>query len=197
LNLAVESRGAALHQRNIRRKTHAVHMPARIQIIQRIEDEIERLEPCDIEPLILDIIMVRLDLDVRVEPARRLFRNLVASHISCCSSTWGFQTTHQRLRLLDMLVAEQKLAIQITQIDRVQVDNMDFAKAREHQVLEQFAADAASADHQDARLHVSVVSKYVCARVGGSVGTCLMRACRAPKLRWAKESRTIASAEWV
>jgi hypothetical protein len=45
-------------------------MPARIQVIQRIEDEIERLEPRDIEPLILDIIMVRLDLDVRIEPAR-------------------------------------------------------------------------------------------------------------------------------
>ena len=51
-----------------------------------------------------------------------------------------------------MLVAEQELAIEVAQVDGVQVDDMDFAKASENQVLEEFAADAASSYHQDTRL---------------------------------------------
>jgi hypothetical protein len=61
-----------------------------------------------------------------------------------------------------MLVAEQELAIQITQINRVQVDNMYLAKTRQHQVFEQFAADAAGSNHKHARLQLSV-SILVCA----------------------------------
>jgi hypothetical protein len=60
--------------------------------------------------------------------------------------------TYQCLGLLDVLVAEQELPIQIAQINRVQVDNVYLAEASEHEVLEQFAADAASSHHQYARL---------------------------------------------
>lgn len=48
-----------------------------------------------------------------------------------------------------MLHAEQELAVEIAQVDGVQVDDVDLAEAREDEVLEQFAADAASADHED------------------------------------------------
>lgn len=51
-----------------------------------------------------------------------------------------------------MLVAEQKLAVQVAEVDGVQVDNVDLTKARERQVLEELAADASSSYHQDARL---------------------------------------------
>lgn len=51
-----------------------------------------------------------------------------------------------------MLVAKQELAIQVAEIDGVKVDDVDFAKAGENKVLEQFAADAASSYHENARL---------------------------------------------
>lgn len=49
-------------------------------------------------------------------------------------------------------MAEEKLSIEIAEVDSVEIDDVDFAKAGEDEVLEQFAADAASADEQDARL---------------------------------------------
>jgi hypothetical protein len=91
--------------------------------------------------------------------------------------------THQCLGLLDVLIAEQELPVEVAEIDGVQVDNVDLAEAGEDEILEQFAADAASSHHQDARL--PPVSRLL-----GSVSapgcryTSLMRACRVlPRLR--------------
>jgi hypothetical protein len=62
------------------------------------------------------------------------------------------KSTYQCLRFLDVLVAEQELPVQIAQINRVQVDNVNLSKASEHKILEQFAADATSSHHQYAGL---------------------------------------------
>lgn len=43
-------------------------MPPRIEIIQRIENEIEALEPIYIEFGIFDVGVMRFELDVRIEP---------------------------------------------------------------------------------------------------------------------------------
>ncbi len=51
-----------------------------------------------------------------------------------------------------MLLAEEKLPVEIAEVDRIEVDNVDLAKAGENEVLEEFASDAASADHEHARL---------------------------------------------
>ena len=51
-----------------------------------------------------------------------------------------------------MLVPEEKLAIQIAQIDGIKVDNMDFAEAGKEEVFEQFAANPTSSDHKNTRL---------------------------------------------
>lgn len=61
--------------------------------------------------------------------------------------------THQGLGFFDMLIAEEKLAIQIAQVNRIKVDDVDFAKAGKQEVLEQFAADATSAHEQYSRLY--------------------------------------------
>lgn len=53
-----------------------------------------------------------------------------------------------------MLVSEEELAIQVAQVDGVQVDEVDFAEAGQQQVLEQFAADPAGADEKDVRLEM-------------------------------------------
>lgn len=77
LDLAVEACGAALDQGHVGRETHLVDMSPRIQIVQRIEDQAEALKPRDVELAILDVVVVRCDAHVRVEPAGRLFRNLL------------------------------------------------------------------------------------------------------------------------
>jgi hypothetical protein len=51
-----------------------------------------------------------------------------------------------------VLIAEQKLPIEIAQVDRVEVNDMDLAEACEDEVLEKLTADAASSDHENARL---------------------------------------------
>jgi hypothetical protein len=49
-------------------------------------------------------------------------------------------------------MAKQELPVEIREIDRVEVDNVDFPEAVQDQVLEQFAADASSSNHEQTRL---------------------------------------------
>lgn len=51
-----------------------------------------------------------------------------------------------------MFVPEKELAIEVAEVNCVEIDDMDFAKAGEDKVLEQFAADSASTDHEHPRL---------------------------------------------
>ena len=49
-------------------------------------------------------------------------------------------------------MSEEELAVQIAEIDGVKVDDMNFTEAGQYQVLQQFAAYAASSDEKDASL---------------------------------------------
>lgn len=73
LNLAIEASSTALNERNVGRQTHLVYVPPRFHIVQRIEDNIETSKPLHIELGFLDIGMVGLNLDPRVELCRRIF----------------------------------------------------------------------------------------------------------------------------
>jgi hypothetical protein len=44
-------------------------------------------------------------------------------------------------------MSEEELPVEITQVDGVEVDDVDLAEASQDEVLEQFAANASSADH--------------------------------------------------
>ena len=57
---------------------------------------------------------------------------------------------YQCFGLLDMLIAEQELAVEVAEIDGVEIYNVYLAEAGEDEVLEEFAANAASSYHQDA-----------------------------------------------
>ena len=59
---------------------------------------------------------------------------------------------YQCLGLLNVLLAEEKLPVEIAEVDCIEVDNVDLAKAGENEVLEELASDAAGADHEHARL---------------------------------------------
>ncbi len=76
LHLTIEPRRPALNQGYPSRKTHFIHMPPCLEIIQRVEDEIEVAEPLQREVRILDIRMMRFEFDMRVEMTSRLLRDL-------------------------------------------------------------------------------------------------------------------------
>jgi len=54
-----------------------------------------------------------------------------------------------------VLIAEQELPIEVAQVDGVEVYDVDFAEAGENEVFEELAANAASPNHQYARLQSS------------------------------------------
>lgn len=90
-----------------------------------------------------------------------------------------------------MLVAEKKLAVEIAEVDGVEVDNVDLTKAGEHEVLEQLAADAASSYHEHARLlPVSDLGKTRCCCLSRTFLT--MPCSVPPRLCCANLSRVIA-----
>ena len=62
------------------------------------------------------------------------------------------RTSYQSFRFLDMLMSEQELAVQVAQVDGVEIDNVGFTEASEDEVLQKLTADTASTNHQDSRL---------------------------------------------
>lgn len=60
--------------------------------------------------------------------------------------------THQSLGFLDVFMSEKKLSIEVTEIDSIEIDDVNFAEASQDEVFEKFAADAAGADKENTRL---------------------------------------------
>ena len=58
-----------------------------------------------------------------------------------------------------MLVSEEELSVQVAEIDSVEVDDMNLAKATEKEVLKKLATNTSSSNHEHLRLsdHVSHV----------------------------------------
>lgn len=58
-----------------------------------------------------------------------------------------------------MLVSEEELSIQVAEIDSVEVNDMNLAKATENEVLKKLATNTSSSNHEHLRLsdHVSHV----------------------------------------
>lgn len=133
LDLAIETCGPAFNERNVGRKAHLVDMASRIDIVERIEDDVELCEPFDVELGILDVCMVCFKLYVWVELLRYLLRDL------CNVSTALLLAGHAAYKcfgLLNMLMSEEELSVQVAEVDGVKVDNVYLAEAAEKEVLE-------------------------------------------------------------
>jgi hypothetical protein len=48
---------------------------------------------------------------------------------------WRWNGTHQGFGLLDMFMAEEELSIQVTEVDSIQIDYVDFAEAGKDEVF--------------------------------------------------------------
>ena len=70
------------------------------------------------------------------------------------TSSLGALSPYFCLGLLDVLISEQKLAVEVAEVDGVQVYDVYLAKAGEDEVLEEFTSDSASSDHQNACLNL-------------------------------------------
>ena len=55
-----------------------------------------------------------------------------------------------------MLVTEEKLAIQVREVDCVKIDNVNLPKAGQDEVLEQLATNAASSNQENTSLHALI-----------------------------------------
>jgi hypothetical protein len=75
------------------------------QVVERVHDDRELLDVVQAELLGLDVGMVCLALDIRVEHLNGLLGD-------------------ERLRLVNVMRAEQELAVQVGNVNGVQVDNL-------------------------------------------------------------------------
>jgi hypothetical protein len=111
-------------------------MPTRIDVVKGVEDYVKSLEPRDVESGVLDVVVIGFDRNVGVEGVRRLFGNLLECQRILSHSRNVCRRPYQCLRLLDVLVPKQELAVEVAEVDGVEVDNVDLAKAGEDEVLE-------------------------------------------------------------
>jgi hypothetical protein len=64
-----------------------------------------------------------------------------------------------------MLIPEKELPIEVAEVDGVEVDDVDLAKAGEDEVLEKLASDSSGAYHQNTRLYPRTLAIDLCARL--------------------------------
>ena len=126
-------------------------MASSVEIVQSVEDDVEAFEPGQAELGVFDIRMVGFDLDMGVELPRRGFGDLRDGswdQPGAGDSRDGLLWTesYQSLGLLDVFLSEEELTIQIAQINRVKIHDVDLAETGEDQVLEKLAANATGAD---------------------------------------------------
>ena len=158
--------GAGLDQRDLGGEAQSVDVFPRLQVVQPVEDDVEGSNEVDVEGGVLDVAVVRDDAGVGAELEHRLPRHLGKGtggsgpivgtprivletnlYARARSGSWG--GTHLRLGHAHVSLAEQELAVEIADVDGVEVDHLDIFEAAQHQGLEQLATDAAGADHQD------------------------------------------------
>lgn len=114
-------------------------MSSCVHVVECVEDNVEGREPFKIELLVFDVRMLGNEFDIGVE---------LLGDFLCDNGFW----------FLDVFLSEEKLAIEVGEIDGVEVDNMYFAKASEDEVFEEFATDASGANQEDFGLEEALVS---------------------------------------
>lgn len=157
LNLALESCCPGIDQGNVSGQAHSIDVTSRINVVQGVERQFETSKPLDVELWILDICVVRNDLDVRIELLRRILGHLYIrqhSFVRLGSRVSGV-SPYQCFGPSDMLVSEEELAVEVTEVDCIKVDNVNLRETGQGEVLQQFAADATCTDHQ----HTSLSSR--------------------------------------
>ena len=103
-------------------------------VVEGVGDDRESLHVLDAELVpVLDVSVVRDHLDVWVEPKHTAARD-------------------EGLGLAHVVLAEEELAVEVADVDGIQVDDLEVAEPAEDEVLEELAPDAPGPDDEDARV---------------------------------------------
>lgn len=120
--LSQQARSSRLDQRLLGNHTHFVDVAARVDIVERINYNVKIVEILGRESLIgNDVCMKRLQIECFLVSRYKL-RNGLARH--------------DGLALLDVPRAKQKLTVQIAQVDRIEINHVNFLVAGNDQVLQ-------------------------------------------------------------
>ena len=55
-------------------------------------------------------------------------------------------------------MSEQELAVEIAEVDGININDVNFFETGENEILEELASDATGANHQHSRLYGEIVS---------------------------------------
>lgn len=124
------TRAATLDQRDVSSETKPVDMPPSLQVIQGITDKIELLEKRDAETTVLDITDEASNFGGRKHAVNRF---------------GGFL----RFRLAYMVLAKEKLAVEIGDVNGVKIDEGDGAEAGGGKIFHKLTSDTAGTDDED------------------------------------------------
>lgn len=148
LHLTIKSRSSAFNQRHASRQTHPIHITPCVEIVQSIEHQIKATKPVDVKLTVLDVGMIRFQLRARLKLVCHFLRNLYSKRRLVRQGEfirllggevggegrgrrgWRATETHQCFGLLDVFETEEKLAIQIAQVDGIEIDDVNFAEPR-------------------------------------------------------------------
>lgn len=141
-SLALEALSATIDQetahfvlgaRLVKRVYHRVNPAASLDIVKTSNDHLELAEEIFLE------LLHRLGVPIDVDPGAAALHKL---------------SSHFGLELADIVLAEEELAVEVGEIDFVQVDHVNVLDARHGEILQDLAAKTSSADHKNARLRV-------------------------------------------
>src|SRR3972149_3083333 len=130
--LAVEEEYRTVDERLLEEDAGVVHQVARREVVGAVHDDVVLADDPQ-RVLRVQRLLVRDDLDVRVVGLQRLLGR-------------------EHLRLADVLVLVEDLALQVREVDEVEVDDADGADAGEGQVESDGRAEGAGADDEHLRV---------------------------------------------
>ena len=97
-------------------------MSPRLYIVKRVHDHTEPPKERHIEAIFLHVGVVRLQACLGTHLGHRLSDYLCPFQLKQTTRTTSKRRTHLGLRLTHMMATKQKLAVQIADVDRIQVD---------------------------------------------------------------------------
>lgn len=86
LDLSIVASRPTLNKRYVCGETHPVDMFPSIQIVERVKDNVETLEPLDVKLRIFDVCVKRFKFDVGIELSSCLFGDLESSGVNTSSN---------------------------------------------------------------------------------------------------------------
>lgn len=111
------------------------------EVVQSIQNNVERPEPRHIELRVFDVGVDGVYLNVGIECRGSVCSNLsVLVFCECYVTLYVSDESYQSFTLLDILLAKEELAVEIRQVDGVKVQEGDVPKPGHYHILYYWAS---------------------------------------------------------